>query len=184
MSLNTFALNPASSSHARQEEVLVTSQPTTVLLTDAIPRRANRLILSTIGELCVQLPDGTEVAEQITLETIPDRLSLLARTYSKALGDRILTLEFTTDDRPVRYTLELTAIRLCLDVDANRDGIVDDNNPAKQDWEWGPEGQGAIFMVNSDQDIDYRDAETNLQNRQQFSFWKKSEFSSLLKIEN
>lgn len=165
MSLNTFALTPASNSHARQEEVLVTGQPTTVLLTDAIPRRDNRLILSTIGELCVQLPDGTEVAEQITLETIPDRLSLLARTYSKALGDRILTLEFITDDDPIRYTLELTAIRLCLDVDADRDGIVDDNNPAKQKWEWGPEGQGAIFMVNSDQDIDYSDAETNLQNR-------------------
>jgi protein-arginine deiminase len=164
-SLNTFALTPTSGSRGWQEEVLVTGQPTTVILTDAIPHRATRLTLRTRGELWVQLPDGSERAGEITLKTIPDQLSLLARTYSNALRDRKLSLEFATDDRPVRYTLELTAIRICLDVDADRDGIVDDNNPAKQDWQWGPDGQGAIFMVNSDQDIDYSDAETNLQNR-------------------
>ena len=168
MNLNTFALTPPSGSHTRQEEVLVTGQPTTVLLTDAIPTDATRLTLRITGELYVQLPDGGELgefAEETTLESIPEHLSLLANTYSTALRDRILTLEFATDDRPVRYTLELTAIRLCLDVDADRDGIVDDNNPAKQDWQWGPEGQGALFMVNSDQDIDDSDARTNLQNR-------------------
>ena len=165
ISLNTFALSPTSGSHARQEEVLVTGQPTTVVLTEAIPPRSNRLTLSTTGELFVQLPDGTEFAGETTLETIPDQLSLLARTYSAALGDRVLTLEFATDDGPVRYTLQLTATRICLDVDADCNGIVDEDNPAKRDWQWGPEGQGAIFMVNSDQDIDYSDDETNLQNR-------------------
>ena len=165
MSLNTFALSPTSNSQARQEEVLVTGQSTTVVLTDAIPPRAKCLTLRTTGEIFVQLPEGTEFFGETTLETIPDQLSLLARTYSEDLGDRMLNLEFITNDRPVRYTLELTAVRLCLDVDADRDGIVDDNNPAKQDWQWGPEGQGAIFIVNSDQDIDYSDAKTNLQNR-------------------
>jgi protein-arginine deiminase len=163
--LNTFPLTPAANSQAWQEEVLVTGQPTTVILTDAIPPRANHLTLNTTGELVVQLPNGTEFAGKTILEAIPDQLSLLARTYSHALRDRQLSLEFATDDGPIRHTLELTAIRLCLDVDADRDGIVEDDNPAKQDWQWGPGGQGAIFMVNSDQDIDYSNAETNLQNR-------------------
>lgn len=164
-SLNTFVLSPTSSSHARQEEVLVTGQPTTVWLTEAIPRRVDRLTMKTSGELSVQLPDGSELTGESTLEGVPTQLILLAHTYSTNLRDRVLTLEFDRDDRPVRYTLELTAIRLCLDVDADRDGIVDDHNRAKQDWQWGAEGQGAIFMVNSDQDIDYSDPETNLQNR-------------------
>ncbi len=166
MSLNTLILEPNSNSQVRQEEVLVTGQPTTVILNEAIPRGANRLILSTEGEIVVQLPDGTEFAGEIILETIPEQISLLARTYSVNLGDRLVTLEFGTENRAVRYTLELTAVRICLDVDANRDGLVDDDNPRKKDWQWGSEGQGAIFMVNSDQDIDYSDGETNLQNRQ------------------
>ena len=164
MSLNTFVLSPTANSRRRQEEALVTGKPTTVILTDAIPPGSNRLTLSTKGELFVQLPDGSELAGETTLETIPDRLSLLARTYSNTLGDRILVLDFATDNGTVRYTLELTATQICLDVDADRDGIVDNNNPAKHDWQWGPDAQGAIFMVNSDQDIDYNDAQTDLQN--------------------
>ena len=152
MMLNTFALSPTSGSRGWQEEVLVTGQPIPVMLTDAIPPGAKRLTLSTTGELFVQLPDEAEFTGETTLEIIPDQLSLLTRTYSATLGDRILDLKFDTDDGPVRYTLELTAARICLDVDADRDGVVDNDNPAKRDWQWGPDGQGAIFMVNSDQD--------------------------------
>ena len=67
MSLNTFVLSPTSDSQGWQEEVLVTGQPTTVILTDAIPPGSNRLTLSTTGELFVQLPDGTEFAGETTL---------------------------------------------------------------------------------------------------------------------
>ncbi|XP_011361905.1 protein-arginine deiminase type-2 [Pteropus vampyrus] len=48
--------------------------------------------------------------------------------------------------------LFLTAIEISLDVDADRDGMVEKNNPRKASWTWGPEGQGAILLVNCDRD--------------------------------
>uniref|UniRef100_A0A8D1EIF8 Protein-arginine deiminase n=1 Tax=Sus scrofa TaxID=9823 RepID=A0A8D1EIF8_PIG len=48
--------------------------------------------------------------------------------------------------------LFLTAIEISLDVDADRDGVVEKNNPKKASWTWGPEGQGAILLVNCDRD--------------------------------
>ncbi|XP_054435594.1 protein-arginine deiminase type-2 [Pteronotus mesoamericanus] len=48
--------------------------------------------------------------------------------------------------------LLLTAIEISLDVDADRDGVVEKNNPKKASWTWGPEGQGAILLVNCDRD--------------------------------
>ncbi|XP_025867799.1 protein-arginine deiminase type-2 [Vulpes vulpes] len=48
--------------------------------------------------------------------------------------------------------LFLTAVEISLDVDADRDGVVEKNNPKKASWTWGPEGQGAILLVNCDRD--------------------------------
>ncbi|CAH2318424.1 -arginine deiminase type-2 [Pelobates cultripes] len=46
----------------------------------------------------------------------------------------------------------LTGVEISLDVDADRDGIVEKNNPQKASWTWGPNGQGAILLVNCDKD--------------------------------
>uniref|UniRef100_A0A8C8RWX1 Protein-arginine deiminase n=1 Tax=Pelusios castaneus TaxID=367368 RepID=A0A8C8RWX1_9SAUR len=46
----------------------------------------------------------------------------------------------------------LTGIGISLDVDADRDGVVEKNNPRKATWTWGPDGQGAILLVNCDKD--------------------------------
>uniref|UniRef100_K7FVC8 protein-arginine deiminase n=1 Tax=Pelodiscus sinensis TaxID=13735 RepID=K7FVC8_PELSI len=46
----------------------------------------------------------------------------------------------------------LTGIGISLDVDADRDGVVEKNNPRKASWTWGPDGQGAILLVNCDKD--------------------------------
>ncbi|XP_053432901.1 protein-arginine deiminase type-2 [Nycticebus coucang] len=48
--------------------------------------------------------------------------------------------------------LFLTAVEISLDVDADRDGVVEKNNPKKASWTWGPEGQGAILLVNCDRE--------------------------------
>ncbi|KAM4582841.1 protein-arginine deiminase type-2-like isoform 2-T2 [Fundulus diaphanus] len=48
--------------------------------------------------------------------------------------------------------LHLTAVEISLDVDADRDGIVEKNNPNKGSWKWGPNGHGAILLVNCDRD--------------------------------
>ncbi|XP_024126092.1 protein-arginine deiminase type-2 [Oryzias melastigma] len=46
--------------------------------------------------------------------------------------------------------LHLTGVEIFLDVDADRDGIVEENNPNKGSWKWGPDGYGAILLVNCD----------------------------------
>ncbi|KAM4582838.1 protein-arginine deiminase type-2-like isoform 1-T1 [Fundulus diaphanus] len=49
-----------------------------------------------------------------------------------------------------KAVLHLTAVEISLDVDADRDGIVEKNNPNKESWKWGPNGHGAILLVNCD----------------------------------
>jgi hypothetical protein len=39
-----------------------------------------------------------------------------------------------------------------LDCDADRDGIVGYNEEGKANWSWGPEGRGAVLLVNNDKD--------------------------------
>lgn len=46
--------------------------------------------------------------------------------------------------------LHLTAVEISLDVDADRDGKVERNNPNKASWKWGKDGHGAILLVNCD----------------------------------
>ncbi|XP_075046967.1 protein-arginine deiminase type-2 [Mixophyes fleayi] len=56
-------------------------------------------------------------------------------------------------DAPVdKSGIYLTGIEMSLDVDADRDGLVEKNNPHKATWKWGPNGQGAILLVNCDKD--------------------------------
>ncbi|KAM6434977.1 protein-arginine deiminase type-2-like [Liasis olivaceus] len=53
----------------------------------------------------------------------------------------------------------LTGIGISLDVDADRDGVVEKNNPRKATWTWGPDGQGAILLVNCDKENPWSRAE-------------------------
>ncbi|XP_056397936.1 protein-arginine deiminase type-2-like [Hyla sarda] len=56
-------------------------------------------------------------------------------------------------DAPVdKAGIYLTGIEMSLDVDADRDGTVERNNPHKASWTWGPEGHGAVLLVNCDKD--------------------------------
>ncbi|TNN40773.1 Protein-arginine deiminase type-2 [Liparis tanakae] len=52
--------------------------------------------------------------------------------------------------------LHLTAIEISLDVDADRDGVVERNNANKASWTWGPKGHGAVLLVNCDTERRYR----------------------------
>uniref|UniRef100_A0A674C459 protein-arginine deiminase n=1 Tax=Salmo trutta TaxID=8032 RepID=A0A674C459_SALTR len=49
-----------------------------------------------------------------------------------------------------KAVVHLTAFEISLDVDADRDGQVERNNPNKGSWMWGPNGHGAILLVNCD----------------------------------
>ncbi|XP_038147148.1 protein-arginine deiminase type-2 isoform X2 [Cyprinodon tularosa] len=53
--------------------------------------------------------------------------------------------------------LELVPLELSLDVDADRDGVVERNNPNKASWKWGPDGHGAVVLVNCDRESYYHE---------------------------
>uniref|UniRef100_A0A674NI20 Peptidyl arginine deiminase, type II n=1 Tax=Takifugu rubripes TaxID=31033 RepID=A0A674NI20_TAKRU len=63
-----------------------------------------------------------------------------------------LSVRYYGSDKKVLGTarLYLTALEISLDVDADRDGVVERNNPNKGSWKWGPNGHGAVLLVNCD----------------------------------
>ncbi|MCJ8729448.1 hypothetical protein PDJAM_G00106550 [Pangasius djambal] len=67
-------------------------------------------------------------------------------------NDSKLSVRFYGDKSEIlgNAVLHLTAVEISLDVDADRDGIVERNNPNKASWKWGPNGHGAILLVNCD----------------------------------
>lgn len=73
-------------------------------------------------------------------------------------NDSKLSVWYYGSDKNVLHkaVLHLTAVEISLDVDANRDGVVEVNNPNKATWKWGPEGHGAILLVNCDSESVYR----------------------------
>ncbi|XP_050787284.1 protein-arginine deiminase type-3-like [Gopherus flavomarginatus] len=48
--------------------------------------------------------------------------------------------------------LYLTCVNVSLDTDMDRSGMVKSNGTNKTKWTWGPEGQGAVLLVNCDRD--------------------------------
>ncbi|CAL8340906.1 unnamed protein product [Merluccius merluccius] len=72
-------------------------------------------------------------------------------------ADSKLSVTYYGDGAEVlgKAILHLTAIEVSLDVDADRDGRVEKNNPDKGSWTWGPQGHGAILLVNCDSDHSY-----------------------------
>ncbi|XP_048054928.1 protein-arginine deiminase type-2 isoform X1 [Megalobrama amblycephala] len=91
----------------------------------------------------------------ITMDTVSETAfdsKLSVRYY----GDKTETL--------VDAVLHLTAVEISLDVDADRDGVVEKNNPNKASWKWGPNGYGAVLLVNCDSETTYKkklDSENN-----------------------
>uniref|UniRef100_A0A667WMI8 Peptidyl arginine deiminase, type II n=1 Tax=Myripristis murdjan TaxID=586833 RepID=A0A667WMI8_9TELE len=72
-------------------------------------------------------------------------------------NDSKLSVQYYGENKDVlgRAVLHLTAVEISLDVDADRDGIVERNNPNKGSWMWGPNGHGAILLVNCDSERKY-----------------------------
>ncbi|XP_019367119.1 PREDICTED: protein-arginine deiminase type-2-like, partial [Gavialis gangeticus] len=87
-----------------------------------------------------------------------DRGTTLRLSMSKAsteVNDNKVNVNYYDEngEHPVDHAgIFLTGIGISLDVDADRDGVVEKNNPRKATWTWGPDGQGAILLVNCDKD--------------------------------
>ncbi|WP_171180677.1 protein-arginine deiminase family protein [Ruegeria sp. HKCCD8929] len=50
------------------------------------------------------------------------------------------------------FSLTTVVAKVQVDCDADRDGNVGDNEEGKANWVWGPEGRGAIVLVDNDRD--------------------------------
>ncbi|NXU24077.1 PADI2 deiminase, partial [Thalassarche chlororhynchos] len=73
---------------------------------------------------------------------------------STEVNDNKVTISFYTEGgQPINQAgVFLTGIGISLDVDVDRDGVVEKNNPNKASWTWGPEGHGAILLVSCDKE--------------------------------
>ncbi|XP_033995382.1 protein-arginine deiminase type-2-like [Trematomus bernacchii] len=67
-------------------------------------------------------------------------------------NDGKLSIRYYGEKKDVlgRALMHLTAVEISLDVDADRDGVVEKNNANKGSWKWGSNGHGAILLVNCD----------------------------------
>ncbi|KFP08459.1 Protein-arginine deiminase type-2, partial [Calypte anna] len=68
---------------------------------------------------------------------------------STEVNDNKVTVSFYAEGgQPISQAgVFLTGVGISLDVDTDRDGVVEKNNPNKASWTWGPEGHGAILLV-------------------------------------
>uniref|UniRef100_UPI00398F79DA protein-arginine deiminase type-2 n=1 Tax=Pristiophorus japonicus TaxID=55135 RepID=UPI00398F79DA len=86
---------------------------------------------------------------------------------SRVANDNKVTVTFYGDqsDNPIdKMILQFTAISISLDVDADRDGKVEENHPNKASWSWGPNGHGAVLLVNCDKDATFSSKPDNADN--------------------
>lgn len=137
------------------EDILIVGQPLQIPLKNLAPSENVIVSLKSQGELELYSEADQPIDTQtlIPINQVPT-ITLLARTFSDRPNDRSLEITFQDEAgyQLSQVQLKLTCLRICLDVDADRDGIVDDNNPQKGDWQWGINGHGAILMVNTDRD--------------------------------
>ncbi|NXN95879.1 PADI2 deiminase, partial [Rhinopomastus cyanomelas] len=73
---------------------------------------------------------------------------------SSEVNDNKVTVSFYAEGgQPISQAgVFLTGVGISLDVDADRDGVVEKNNPNKASWTWGPGGHGAILLVSCDKE--------------------------------
>ncbi|MBE9050068.1 protein-arginine deiminase [Nostocales cyanobacterium LEGE 11386] len=146
------------------EDVLVVGQPLQISLKNLAPAEDANVSFKIQGEIEIYSSTNQPIATQtsVPLKEVPE-ITLLVRTFSDQLKDRSLQITFQDDaGRQLKQVqFKLTCLQICLDVDADRDGIIEENNPHKGDWQWGINGHGAVLLVNSDRDIVHSDGQDN-----------------------
>ncbi|KAL4622500.1 protein-arginine deiminase type-2 isoform X1 [Arapaima gigas] len=93
--------------------------------------------------------DGGQMPHVLSKKSV---LLITMTSPSKQAGDSKLSVRFYEGNSEKLGTavVHLTAVEVSLDVDADRDGVIEKNNPNKGSWKWGPNGHGAILLVNCD----------------------------------
>ncbi|XP_038602399.1 protein-arginine deiminase type-2 [Tachyglossus aculeatus] len=102
-----------------------------------------------------QVEETTRNGKQRWAISSDTTLSLSMNQASAEARDHKVTVSYFREEGGIpidQAGVFLTAIEISLDVDADRDGVVEKNNPRKGSWTWGPDGQGAILLVNCDRE--------------------------------
>uniref|UniRef100_A0A671S4X5 Protein-arginine deiminase n=1 Tax=Sinocyclocheilus anshuiensis TaxID=1608454 RepID=A0A671S4X5_9TELE len=102
-----------------------------------------------------QAKDGNAVPYPLTPNSV---LIVTMDAVSKTANDSKLSVRYYGEKTEALgdALLHLTAVEISLDVDADRDSVVEKNNPNKGSWKWGPNGHGAILLVNCDSESTYK----------------------------
>ncbi|NXR53744.1 PADI2 deiminase, partial [Hippolais icterina] len=78
----------------------------------------------------------------------------MSRASSEVNDNKVTVSFYAEGGKPINQAgVFLTGIGISLDVDADRDGVVEKNSPNKASWAWGPEGHGAILLVSCDKEF-------------------------------
>lgn len=89
--------------------------------------------------------------QPLPIESIyPDQLYAVA--ISNSTGVSTSSFVQTSSVGTVEFKVVTIIGSIMIDCDANRDGIVGFNEEGKANWTWGPDGQGAIVLVDNDRD--------------------------------
>lgn len=101
-------------------------------------------------------------------ETVPAPLPYegLMSVVSDRPGEHTAVIENVGPGGRVLATMRVTLLvmHVRVDVDADRDGKIGDNEEGKRNWAWGEGGRGAIVLVNNDRDtagMSVREAENS-----------------------
>jgi protein-arginine deiminase len=78
-------------------------------------------------------------------------ISYLLRSSEPSSSIRDKIIEFEINGRLDRG--EFTFVSISLDADVDRDGKIDLADNRKTSWAWGPDGHGAVLLVNCDRDV-------------------------------
>jgi protein-arginine deiminase len=151
------APSTTSKSDIRQsyQDVLIVGQEAQISIRSLAPPEATSVRMDVDEEIEVKplaSDKSFSLGTLVSLEKAPISVALIGQKASKVLDDRSVEITFLNqnDEEIVTYQLLLTVLHICLDVDADRDGVVEENNPHKAQWQWGEHGYGAILLVHSD----------------------------------
>ncbi|XP_078498933.1 protein-arginine deiminase type-3-like [Lissotriton helveticus] len=142
------------------QSVCVVGTPTTVDICGSAPLDATTFDIE--GSLGVDV----KVASRLSSETIQKEAGKWP--LDKNLEVSITTTKLSTEPNDIKVNvtyygrsekrapnsaaLHLTSIELSLNVDVHRNGTVSNDKTNKASWTWGPEGRGAVLLVNCDRD--------------------------------
>lgn len=99
------------------------------------------------GDAWTELAPGATVAAPLAYEGLMSVVAAQPGAY-RALIHHLDASGQVLDE----LSVELHVVHVRVDVDADRDGVIGDDEDGKRNWVWGAQQRGAIVLVNNDRD--------------------------------